>query len=163
MEKNKIKLGIFCSSSFKNYPFIEGVLNKKVEEIGLIISNNSGYKLPEKYSHEKNIPTLSYPIGKNLNALKANDLIIKASDCVLIVDDGNSKNNDTIRKKCGIINKKFTFINAPLEDTILDAVKEFFDTFEKAKESDLRDWVCESKRGFDKLIKLREKYHKLIK
>ena len=163
MEKNKIKLGIFCSSSFKNYPFIEGILNKKVEEIGLIISNNSGYKLPEKYSCDKNIQMLSYPIGKNLNAMKANELIIKASDCVLIIDDGNSKNNYTVQKKCKIINKKFTFINAPIEDTILDTVKDFFDTFEKSKEDDFKDWVCGSKRGFDKLVKLQEKYQKLIK
>ena len=59
--------------------------------------------------------------------------------------------------------KKLTFIDAPREDTILDAVKEFFDTFEKSKEDDLKDWVCGSKRGFDKLIKLQEKYQRLIK
>ena len=86
---NKIKLGIFCPSSFDNYPYIKEILDKKKDDIGLLISNASGYNLIERYGRENNIPYLSYPIGKFCNVLTSNDKIIKASDKIVIFENGD--------------------------------------------------------------------------
>lgn len=158
---NKIKLGIFCPHTFNDYPFLRDLLNKKVDEIGLIISNCSGYELPEQYAKENNIPLLTYPIGKHLNALKANDLIIRASSSILVIENGDSKNNETVIKKCKGANKPYKIINAT-EDSFkklyeeLSAWKKDFENG-KSKEEDICDWLLKHDKSKKKLIKIIEK------
>ena len=152
---NKTKLGIFCPSTLTNYEFLAEILDKKVEQIGLIISNHSGHKLPEKYAHEKNIPILSYPIGKNLNVLKANDMIIKASDCIVIFDNGHSENNEKVRKKCLGANKKCNVIQVPEEitcETICDQLADIW--LHYGEEGDFLSWLKDHKREYNKLTKI---------
>lgn len=157
---SKIKLGIFCPSSFNDYPFLRDLLNKKRDDIGLIISNGAGYALPERYAKEINCPVLTYPIGKNLNCLKANDLILRASDHILIIDNGQSQNNEVVIKKCQVAEKSFKVIDAPKEGVNNDILVELKGIWEEYVNEDMG----EDKNSFiDFLVKHKKVANKLEK
>jgi hypothetical protein len=157
---NKIKLAVFCSSNFEDYEFLCEILNKKIDEIGLIISNNSGHKLPERYAFEKNIPLLSYPIGKNLNVLRTNDLMIAASTNVVIFDDGQSDNNEVVRKKCVGANKPHKVIQIPEGincQKVCDLLEEIYHQYEASNDSQTKafvEWLGNHKRIGNRLTKI---------
>jgi hypothetical protein len=157
---DKIKLGIFCPSSFNDYPFLRDLLNKKVDSIGLIVSNGCGYELPERFARENNIATLTYPIGKNLNCLKANDLILRASDHILIIENGQSQNNETVIKKCKVAEKPFKVIDAPETsqyEITIDELSKIGQAFKESGEEFLGQWLEAHKKWENKMRGIFEK------
>jgi hypothetical protein len=157
---DKIKLGIFCPSSFSDYLFLKKILNKKIDQIGLIISNGSGYELPERFAKDNNIAMLSYPIGKNLNCLKANDLILRASDHILIIDNGQSQNNEVVIKKCQVAEKSFKVIDAPKisqYEIVVGELIKIGKAFEESGEEFLGQWLEAHKKWENKMRGILEK------
>lgn len=102
-----MKVSIFCPSSFNDYSFIESILDPKVDELEMIISNGSGNRLPEKYALEKGIPNLIHPVSGKSNIFVSNDRVVKEGDYVLIVDNGKSHNIENILKSCKVLEKKY--------------------------------------------------------
>ena len=102
-----MKVSIFCPSTFNDFPFLESILDPKVDELEMIISNGSGNRLPEKYAQERGIPNLIYPVSGKSNIFTSNDMVVKNGEFALIIDNGKSSNIENILKSCKVQEKKY--------------------------------------------------------
>jgi len=155
---SKIKLGVFCPSSFKDYLFLKNLLNKKSDEISVLISNASGHNLVNQYGQEKNIPYMSYPIGKSCNVLCSNDKIIATSDNVLIIDNGQSSNNEKVIERCRVAEKPYKVIKVGDEEVCRSICEDLKSILEKKKEDEtLVEFLADHKQIANKLEKILKK------
>lgn len=155
---NKIRLGIFCPSSFKDYLFLESILDKKLDAIGVLISNASGHDLVTRYGKEKNLPYMSYPIGKICNVLCSNDRIIGKSDHILIIDNGQSSNNEKVIERCKVAEKPYKVIKVGEAEICRTICEELKGILEKKKEDEtLAEFLAGHKQIGNKLEKILKK------
>lgn len=96
----KISLGVFVPSNFTDKEWLFDILDKKIDEIGLIGTICCGDNLTLEWAKTRNKPCLIYPIKGGYNLLEAFTHIIKAVDKVCIINNGYSESVGKLEQWC---------------------------------------------------------------
>lgn len=106
----KYNVGIIAPRSFDSFEALNKIIGEKLPHIRHIYTNDvsNGGRVVFTYALEKKIPFTVYPIPNyNGGTMYSNGRIIKESEFIYILDDGESTNADLVEKTCKQENKKY--------------------------------------------------------
>lgn len=116
-----VALAVFCPTSMDmdEYCKMESIILKKVDDIRVILSNGTGWRLPEKFAKDYKVKNYIIPITKEFNVFMSNREIVEGADHVLIFDNGDSKNVEQLKELCESKEKPFKVfpVNEPVKKT----------------------------------------------
>lgn len=121
--EDKLNLAVFCPSSFRDKDFLFETLDRRLDKINCISSNSAGERLPELYAAERGIPYISFPITKERCVFSSNKAILKRSNFVVIVDNGNSSNVKNLIEECDLQNKPYKIFEVESEASLTKTQK----------------------------------------